>query len=97
MVLCLTSCLPHSARKRSLYVGSPETVARRIVKTMTTLGASRFYLKYGMGPMVHTTLMENIRLFGTEVAPRVREQLALRQAGHLGEAEIGLDQPSGPM
>jgi hypothetical protein len=50
-----------------------------------------------MGPMVHTTLMENIRLFGTEVAPRVREQLALRQAGHLGEAEIGLDQPSGPM
>jgi hypothetical protein len=42
---------------------------------MTTLGARRFDLKYGMGPMVHATLMENIRLFGTEVAPRVREQL----------------------
>ena len=33
----------------SLYVGSPETVARRISKTMTVLGANRFDLKYGMG------------------------------------------------
>jgi probable LLM family oxidoreductase len=65
----------HEVAYGSLYVGAPGTVARRIVKTMTTLGASRFDLKYGMGPMVHATLMENIRLFGTEVAPRVREQL----------------------
>ncbi|GAA4574792.1 LLM class flavin-dependent oxidoreductase [Planotetraspora kaengkrachanensis] len=65
----------HEVEHGSLYVGSPETVARRIATTMTTLGATRFDLKYGMGPMPHTTLMENIRLFGTEVAPRVRERL----------------------
>jgi alkanesulfonate monooxygenase SsuD/methylene tetrahydromethanopterin reductase-like flavin-dependent oxidoreductase (luciferase family) len=65
----------HEVNYGSLYVGSPETVARRIVSTMTALDASRFDLKYGMGPMPHTTLMENIRLFGTEVAPRVRELL----------------------
>lgn len=59
----------------SLYVGSPETVARRIAKTMTVLGANRFDLKYGMGPMRHADLMENIRLFGTEVAPLVRDLL----------------------
>ena len=62
----------------SLYVGSPETVARRIVKTMTTLDADRFDLKYGMGPMPHATLMDDLRLFGPEVAPRVREQLQKR-------------------
>src|SRR6266851_5312809 len=42
-------------------------------------GASRFDLKYGMGPMPHATLMQAIRLFGTEVAPRVREQLQARE------------------
>jgi probable LLM family oxidoreductase len=68
----------HEVEYGSLYVGSPETVARRIVKTMTALDASRFDLKYGMGPMPHATLMENIRLFGAEVAPRVREQLQKR-------------------
>ncbi|WP_089016201.1 LLM class flavin-dependent oxidoreductase [Micromonospora inositola] len=65
----------HEVEYGSLYVGSPDTVARRIVRTVTTLDASRFDLKYGMGPMPHAVLMENIRLFGTEVAPRVREQL----------------------
>ena len=68
----------HEVKYGSLYVGSPETVARRIVKTMTALDANRFDLKYGMGPMPHATLMENIRLLGTEVAPRVREQLQTR-------------------
>jgi probable LLM family oxidoreductase len=59
----------------SLYVGSPETVARRIVRSMKALGVNRFDLKYGLGPMPHEVLLENIRLFGTEVGPRVREAL----------------------
>ncbi|MYX38950.1 MULTISPECIES: hypothetical protein [unclassified Streptomyces] len=66
----------HERAYGSLYVGSPATVARRIVRTMRVLGATRFDLKYGMGPMPHAHLMENIRLFGTEVAPRVRAELA---------------------
>ena len=33
----------------SLYLGSPETVARKIAKTMTTLGVNRFDLKYSAG------------------------------------------------
>ena len=66
----------HEVEAGSLYVGSPETVARRIAKTMTALGANRFDLKYGMGPMPHDQLMDNIRHFGTEVAPRIREHLA---------------------
>ncbi|UOQ56558.1 LLM class flavin-dependent oxidoreductase [Leucobacter allii] len=60
----------------SLYVGSPETVARRIAETVATLGADRFDLKYANGTMPHAQLMESIGLYGAEVIPRVRELLA---------------------
>lgn len=64
---------PHGA----LYVGSPETVAQKIAQNLTTLGATRFDLKYGMGGLSHHALMTNIELYGTQVIPRVRELLAL--------------------
>jgi len=35
----------------SLYVGSPETVARRIASTARTLGISRFDMKYSAGAL----------------------------------------------
>ncbi|MFC7490505.1 MULTISPECIES: LLM class flavin-dependent oxidoreductase [unclassified Knoellia] len=57
------------------YVGSPETVARKIVDTIRALGASRFQLKYSNGRLPHDLRMESIRLFGEEVAPRVRDLL----------------------
>lgn len=60
----------------ALYIGSPETVAQKIAKNMTALGATRFDLKYGIGGLSHDKLMTNIELFGTKVAPRVRELLA---------------------
>jgi probable LLM family oxidoreductase len=60
----------------ALYVGSPETVAQKIAKNLTALGANRFDLKYGMGGLSHQALMTNIELYGTQVVPRVRELLA---------------------
>jgi probable LLM family oxidoreductase len=60
----------------ALYVGSPETVAQKIAANLTTLGATRFDLKYGMGGLSHEALMTNIELYGTQVIPRVRELLA---------------------
>jgi probable LLM family oxidoreductase len=60
----------------SLYVGSPETVARKIATTVRVLGLARFDLKYSNGPMPHEQLMRSIELYGTKVAPRVRELLA---------------------
>ncbi|HEV7961836.1 MAG TPA: LLM class flavin-dependent oxidoreductase [Actinoplanes sp.] len=59
----------------ALYVGSPETVAHKIAANLTTLGANRFDLKYGMGGLSHAALMTNIELYGTQVIPRVRELL----------------------
>lgn len=58
------------------FVGSAETVARKIAWAMTTLGLSRFQLKYAVGALPHAARMESIRLYGEEVVPRVRELLA---------------------
>jgi probable LLM family oxidoreductase len=63
---------PHGA----LHVGSPETVAKKIAQTLTSLGANRFDLKYGMGGLSQAAVMTNIELYGNAVVPRVRELLA---------------------
>ena len=60
----------------SLYVGSPETVARKIAATAKTLGISRFDLKYSAGPLPHAKLMRCVELYGTRVIPMVRDMLA---------------------
>jgi alkanesulfonate monooxygenase SsuD/methylene tetrahydromethanopterin reductase-like flavin-dependent oxidoreductase (luciferase family) len=62
----------------SLYVGSPETVARKIAATVRALGVSRFDFKYSAGTLGHERLLRSIELYGREVIPRVR--------GLLGEA-----------
>ena len=59
----------------ALYVGSPETVARKIAANLRALGATRFDLKYGMPGLTHEQLMANIDLYGNQVIPRVRELL----------------------
>ncbi|RVU21579.1 LLM class flavin-dependent oxidoreductase [Methylobacterium oryzihabitans] len=66
----------HEVAHGSLYLGSPETVARKIAATVTALGLSRFQLKYSAGPLAHERLMRGIELYGTRVAPRVRAMLA---------------------
>ena len=60
----------------SLYVGSPETVAKKIAATAQTLGIDRFDMKYSAGPLPHEKLMHSIELYGTKVIPMVREMLA---------------------
>jgi probable LLM family oxidoreductase len=60
----------------ALFVGSVETVAQKLARTVQGLGIQRFDLKYSMGTLGHEHLMECIRLYGSEVVPRVRELLA---------------------
>jgi len=60
---------------RALCVGSPETVATKIVQTARLLGLSRFNLKYSAGTLPHSILMKSIELIGMEVAPRVRDAI----------------------
>lgn len=60
----------------ALYVGSAETVARKIAMNMQLLGVSRFDMKYANGAMPHEQLMRSIELYGTRVAPLVRDLLS---------------------
>jgi probable LLM family oxidoreductase len=66
----------HEVAAGSLYVGAPETVARKIAATVRALGASRFDLKYSAGTLAHERLLRSIELYGREVIPRVRQLLA---------------------
>jgi probable LLM family oxidoreductase len=56
----------------ALYVGSPETVAEKIIANLRTLEASRFDLKFGIPGLSQASLLTNIELYGSEVIPRVR-------------------------
>ncbi|MDB5501554.1 MAG: class flavin-dependent oxidoreductase [Tardiphaga sp.] len=60
----------------SLYVGSVDTVAKKIAATAKTLGISRFDMKYSAGGLSHDKLMRCIELYGSRVIPMVRELLA---------------------
>ena len=60
----------------AIFVGSPDTVAAKIVKVARTLGLSRFDLKYSAGPLPHDKLLTCIDLYGSKVAPLVRDELA---------------------
>jgi probable LLM family oxidoreductase len=62
----------------ALYVGSPETVARKIVANLRALEANRFDLKFGMPGLSQEVVMTNIELYGNQVIPRVRELWAQR-------------------
>src|SRR5271170_394235 len=61
------------ADQGSLYVGAPETVARRVAATAKALGIARFDMKYSSGTLPHEKLMRSIELYGTKVIPMVRE------------------------
>ncbi|MFT3661478.1 MAG: LLM class flavin-dependent oxidoreductase [Gordonia sp. (in: high G+C Gram-positive bacteria)] len=59
----------------SLYLGSPETVATKIARTLTTLKVDRFDLKYDQ-PVPHAVQRRSIELYGEQVVPMVKDMLA---------------------
>ncbi|MCA1404823.1 LLM class flavin-dependent oxidoreductase [Ensifer sp. IC3342] len=60
----------------NLFLGDPETVAEKIVAHQKLFRNDRFLLQMAIGPMPHDQIMRSIELYGTKVAPRVREMLA---------------------
>lgn len=60
----------------ALYVGDPETVAKKIIHLRKTVGITRFMLHVPVGTMPHDDVMRAIELLGTKVAPIVREEVA---------------------
>ncbi|MDF2921256.1 MAG: luciferase [Paenibacillaceae bacterium] len=70
----------------ALYVGDPDYVARKIIDLRKNVGITRFFLHIPVGSMPHDEVMKAIELLGTQVAPRVREEIGRWEAS--GEAEV---------
>lgn len=64
----------------ALYVGDPDTVAEKIIHLRKHVGITRFMLYVPLSTMPHDQVMQAIELLGTEVAPRVREEVAKWEA-----------------
>jgi probable LLM family oxidoreductase len=62
------------------FVGSPAEVAQKILFQHEIFGHDRFLIQLSVGTLPHPSLMRAIELFGTEVAPVVREEVARRTA-----------------
>jgi probable LLM family oxidoreductase len=59
----------------ALFVGDPETMAEKIVAQHAIFKNDRFLLQMAIGPMPHKDIMRGIELYGTKVAPLVRQAL----------------------
>ncbi|GGN95832.1 oxidoreductase [Streptomyces albiflavescens] len=60
----------------SLYIGSPETVARKMARAVKALGVGRFDLIYTTGAQPISARLRAVELYGTKVIPMVRDILA---------------------
>lgn len=69
----------NEVRHGSFYVGTPETVAKKIAYALKSVEAQRFDFKYANGPMAHSKLMKSIELYATQVVPMVKEILAVEK------------------
>ncbi|WP_250033311.1 LLM class flavin-dependent oxidoreductase [Paractinoplanes maris] len=66
----------HEVEHGSLYIGSPETVARKMAKAITSLGVGRFDLIYVAGSTPASARLRAVELFGSKVIPMTRDLLA---------------------
>jgi probable LLM family oxidoreductase len=68
--------IEHEIEHGSLYVGSPKTVAEKIIRNLGDVGnISRLTLLMDGAKLTHAQSMRNIELYGMEVAPLVRAAL----------------------
>lgn len=62
----------------ALVVGSPQEVIAKILFQREIFGHQRFLIQLSVGTMPHDKIMRAIELFGTEVAPVVRNEVTRR-------------------
>jgi probable LLM family oxidoreductase len=62
----------------ALAVGTPEQVAEKILFEHELFTMDRYIGQMSVGAVAHADVMRSIELFGTEVAPLVREEVARR-------------------
>jgi alkanesulfonate monooxygenase SsuD/methylene tetrahydromethanopterin reductase-like flavin-dependent oxidoreductase (luciferase family) len=63
----------------ALAVGSPEQVAEKLLYEHELFGHQRYLAHISLGAVEHRDVLRAIELFGTEVAPVVRAEVARRE------------------
>jgi alkanesulfonate monooxygenase SsuD/methylene tetrahydromethanopterin reductase-like flavin-dependent oxidoreductase (luciferase family) len=63
----------------AVAAGSPEQVAEKVLFEHELFGNTRYIGQMSVGAVAHADVMRSIELFGTKVAPVVREEVARRQ------------------
>jgi probable LLM family oxidoreductase len=71
----------------ALAVGDPEQVAEKILMEHELFGHQRYVGQMSVGAVAHADVLRSIELFGTEVAPRVRAEVARRQPVRVGAVQ----------
>ena len=61
------------------FIGSPQEIVEKILFQHEIFGHDRFLVQFSVGTLPHDKIMRSIELFGPEVAPVVREELATRE------------------
>ena len=64
----------------ALAVGSPEEIAEKILFQHELFGHQRYLAHMSLGAVEHADVLRSMELFGTQVAPVVREEVARRTA-----------------
>jgi probable LLM family oxidoreductase len=68
----------------ALAVGSPAQVTEKLLFEHELFGHDRYIAQMSVGAVAHADVMRSIELFGTEVAPVVRAEVARRTAATAG-------------
>ena len=70
----------------ALAAGSPEQVAEKLLFEHELFGHQRYIAQMSVGAVEHRDVLRSMELFGTEVAPVVRAEVARREAGAVAAA-----------
>ena len=73
----------------ALLIGDPQEVIDQILFEHGLFGHRRFLMQMSVGTMPHAKIMRSIELFGREVAPAIRRELASRK-DHGATAPTGI-------
>jgi probable LLM family oxidoreductase len=68
----------------AVAAGSPEQVAEKLLFEHELFDHQRYVAQMSVGAVAHADVMRSIELFGTQVAPLVREEVARRQTPAAG-------------
>ena len=76
----------------AVAAGSPEQVAEKILMEHALFGNTRYVGQMSVGAVAHADVLRSMELFGTKVAPVVREEVARRRAPASAPADGAADQ-----